>query len=197
MEDCQLHSKQAKAFAFRIFLLWPWLLTALHTAETNAFIIPPPLLLKSPSSITNAAISINSNIQRSYKSATASQQTSRIKSRANNFHTVPRTQLCALNAHTAHGNNHHRNNLNTARESAVIVEWEPVSELQRRIDEGTHYQHFEEDNGSRSANNTEQDGTNGVEDEVRHRGVFCGYRTTQEEISRLKSADPDDYSVKC
>lgn len=29
----------------------------------------------------------------------------------------------------------------TARESAVIVEWEPVSELERRIEDGVHYEH--------------------------------------------------------
>ena len=31
----------------------------------------------------------------------------------------------------------------TARESAVIVDWEPVSELQRRIEDGIYYEHFD------------------------------------------------------
>lgn len=132
--------------------------------------------------------------------ATMRKGTSRIKYHASISSTAPpRTQLCALNAHNVHvhGTNHHRNISNTARESAVIAEWEPVSELQRRIDDGTHYQHFEEDSGSCDnghANGTH--GVHGVEDEVRHRGVFCGYRATDEELVRLKSADPDDYSVK-
>ena len=93
----------------------------------------------------------------------------------------------------------------TARDSAILVEWEPVPEIQRRIDEGVHYEHWDENGsgGSRhghrrthSANaksGTSANGTPSV------RGVFCGYRVTREEYARLKSADPNepttDYGV--
>lgn len=92
----------------------------------------------------------------------------------------------------------------TARDSAVLVEWEPVPEIQRRIDEGVHYEHWEEygSGGPRhrrrtqSANAKRGPSAGGT---PRVRGVFCGYRATKEEYSRLKSADPDeptpDYSI--
>eukprot|EP01083_Nonionella_stella_P200146 733268_1 len=79
---------------------------------------------------------------------------------------------------------------NTARDSAVIAEWEPVSELERRIEEGMHYQHFVEDEFEEEhsdTNNTPWNGNN-------VNGVFVGYSVTAEERSRLKSANiPDDF----
>uniref|UniRef100_A0A7S3PYR1 Uncharacterized protein n=1 Tax=Chaetoceros debilis TaxID=122233 RepID=A0A7S3PYR1_9STRA len=79
---------------------------------------------------------------------------------------------------------------NTARDSAVIAEWEPVSELERRIEEGIHYQHLAEDEfeeHSDDTNNTPWNGNN-------VNGVFVGYSVTPEERSRLKSANiPDDF----
>jgi hypothetical protein len=72
----------------------------------------------------------------------------------------------------------------TARESAVRVEWEPVSELERRIEDGIHYQHWPE---KRRQYHQKAD-----PDAPIRQGVFCGYITTQEDYKRLKSADPDD-----
>ena len=82
----------------------------------------------------------------------------------------------------------------TARDSAVSVEWEPLSELQRRIDEGVHYEHWVEETDKPRRRRSTQAPANGSV-----RGVFCGYRVTSEERTRLKSADPDqvidDYSI--
>jgi hypothetical protein len=89
----------------------------------------------------------------------------------------------------------------TARDSAVLAEWEPVSELQRRIDEGRRYEHWVEYDGpagpgrqKRVHNAKANPGSS-----ITLKGVFCGYRVTKEEYSRLKSADPDepesDYSI--
>lgn len=79
---------------------------------------------------------------------------------------------------------------NTARDSAVIAEWEPVSELERRIEEGIHYQHFTEDD-------FEEDTDNPSRNENNVYGVFVGYSVTPEERSRLKSANiPDEFDDK-
>ena len=99
-----------------------------------------------------------------------------------------------------HGyNNGNGNTFKTARESAVIVEWEPVSELERRIDEGIHYQHYNiEDDFETSTPQSKGfynsgSGTNRANIEIESvRGVFCGIASTREEINRLKSANPDD-----
>ena len=43
------------------------------------------------------------------------------------------------------GSNHYSSNRRspkTAMESAILVEWEPISELERRIEDGVHYEHF-------------------------------------------------------
>ncbi len=84
-------------------------------------------------------------------------------------------------------------------ESAVIVEWEPVSELERRIDEGIHYQHYidgEEYMASSPSNRRRRSKGSGDDDASSSvksvNGIFCGYRSTEEELSRLKSADPND-----
>lgn len=74
----------------------------------------------------------------------------------------------------------------TARESAVMAEWEQLSELQRRVEDGIHYEHWPE--ASEQSNNHAA-----KEPELPTcRGVFCGYRVTDEEYARLKSAAPED-----
>ena len=108
----------------------------------------------------------------------------------------------------------------TARESAVIVEWEPVSELERRIEDGVHYEHYDpsleygseekarirkewkkkmsnkHDNEYRSSKQSNNkwgfNGWNGNKNIKAVDGVFCGFRVTQEEIDRLKSANPNE-----
>jgi len=109
---------------------------------------------------------------------------------------------------SSHSSQQHRSSSkgvpsNTAREAALIVEWEPVSELQRRIDEGIHYQHdIDEHVGNPKSKRRNRNGGGagagagaGGNKEDSVDGVFCGYRVTVEEVSRLKSANPDDYSV--
>jgi hypothetical protein len=98
----------------------------------------------------------------------------------------------------------------TARESAVIVEWEPVSELQRRIDEGVNYEHWVDNYNVQTTSNgrpgrrPRRQGSQTVNAAGQQtatlptvKGVFCGYRCTNEERGRLKSADPDvsDFSI--
>ena len=102
----------------------------------------------------------------------------------------------------------------TARESAVIVEWEPVSELERRIEDGMHYEHFDplfvygtnssqekaqhrngnQNKGKKEWNNDWWRGWNvNRNDTYDHvESVFCGFTVTKEEIERLKSASPYD-----
>uniref|UniRef100_A0A7S2US66 Uncharacterized protein n=1 Tax=Attheya septentrionalis TaxID=420275 RepID=A0A7S2US66_9STRA len=82
----------------------------------------------------------------------------------------------------------------TARESAVVVEWEPVSELQRRIDEGVHYEHWMEFGSDQAASRRREANARRNEfDSTPHvSAVFCGYRSSKEEHSRLKSANPSD-----
>jgi hypothetical protein len=82
-----------------------------------------------------------------------------------------------------------------------MAEWEPVSELQRRIDEGIHFEHWDESGGGpgrhKRAHNFKAH--RGPTSGVSVKGVFFGYRVTKEEYSRLKSAHPDepetDYSI--
>mmetsp|Transcript_31952 Transcript_31952/g.52747 ORF Transcript_31952/g.52747 Transcript_31952/m.52747 type:complete len:138 (+) Transcript_31952:151-564(+) len=76
----------------------------------------------------------------------------------------------------------------TARESAVIAEWEPLSELERRIEDGVHYDHWPE---TRTRNNNKQQ-SNAESETQACRAVFCGYRTTSHDYDRLRSADPDE-----
>ena len=76
----------------------------------------------------------------------------------------------------------------TARESAVTVEWEPRSELERRIEHGVNYEHFDHQtrqvqNGGSDTASSKNPGPPPV------RGVFCGYRCTAEDYGRLKSAN--------
>ncbi len=78
----------------------------------------------------------------------------------------------------------------TACESAVNVEWEPMSELDRRIEDGIHYEHipgrYESQRQYHKAKriaDTEEDDPEPV------RAVFCAYRYSEEDYNRLKSAD--------
>ncbi|VEU33753.1 unnamed protein product [Pseudo-nitzschia multistriata] len=83
----------------------------------------------------------------------------------------------------------------TACESAVNIEWEPMSELERRIEDGIHYEHIPNyyrneqhmpgchPKAKRIIDAEEEDDTPGV------RAVFCAYRYSEEDYNRLKSAD--------
>ena len=91
---------------------------------------------------------------------------------------------------------------NTACESAVNVEWEPMSNLQRRIEDGVNYEHI-----SSAANHQDESQRhtrkrmpgchskakriteNDDDDSTGVRAVFCGYRTTEADYDRLKAAD--------
>jgi hypothetical protein len=86
-------------------------------------------------------------------------------------------------------------------DSAVNVEWEPMTELERRVEDGIHYEHIlsyysspsdEYTNRKRSTTRTEGSNKNNVDvtdDDASTQGVFCGYRYSQEEYNRLKSAE--------
>jgi len=69
----------------------------------------------------------------------------------------------------------------TSRESTVTAEWEPILELQHHI--GSFRNSYEYDSEGKT------DGIQAVN------GVFCGYRFTKEEYLRLRSANPDDFSM--
>ena len=103
------------------------------------------------------------------------------------------TSLFAGNPVSSGGGAHSQQtkfSFSTTREAAIIVEWEPVSELERRIEEGMHYEHWATEYGSQEkAKRRTNVQTN------KKRGVFCGYRVTKEEIYRLRSAHPDDCHV--
>jgi hypothetical protein len=77
----------------------------------------------------------------------------------------------------------------TARETATLVEWEPMTELERRIEDGVHYEHMPSRpnaNGKSRKNKSKAVCT----DSPSVRGIFVGYRATSEEYDRLKCADP-------
>jgi hypothetical protein len=122
------------------------------------------------------------------------------------------------------------------RESAVIVEWEPVTELERRIDQGVYYDILQEEkkqcknddfssceqdeyqydmddnvtsscsssndstwrwrrksSSSTTTSTGRNSRTSGRNNDIPSvAGVFCGYTTTKEEMSRLKSAHPQE-----
>ena len=92
------------------------------------------------------------------------------------------------------GSRNNKSTFKTVMESAVIVEYEPVSELERRIDEGVHYQPDNKfDEYQQHESSQQQRDLGDAFDNVESvKGIFCGYTSTQEEFSRLKSADPDD-----
>ncbi len=94
----------------------------------------------------------------------------------------------------------------TARESAVLVDWEPVSELDRRIDDGMLFEHDKTTtSSSKSHQRSHRDRNNHQHSSSNHqdsaatptfRGIFCGYRMTSYEYQRLKSAHPaNDHDV--
>jgi hypothetical protein len=95
----------------------------------------------------------------------------------------------------------------TACESAVLVEWERMTELDRRIEDGFRYEHdpdhFQSSfMGSRRQSSSQPGGTcrasqnhGGQEALPCHRAVFFGYRTTPEEYGRLRSARPTEDST--
>lgn len=76
----------------------------------------------------------------------------------------------------------------TARESAFNVEWEPMTELERRIEDGIHYEH---NPGPVNHRQRYHPPTGAEPDDVipSTRGVFVGYRYTEDEYNRLKSAN--------
>ena len=81
----------------------------------------------------------------------------------------------------------------SAMESAVLVEWEPVSELERRIEDGILYEHWPVSTTKTRVSSQKAAGLG--EDSIymnKITGVFCGLRVTNEEYMRLKSADPKD-----
>lgn len=125
-----------------------------------------------------------------------------------NKHMILRTSRSSSSTRTAllaqHPYNHPHKNRNsfstkTSRESAVIVEWEPVSNLERRIEEGVNYHHdvfsYESFRQSKKNGRTMNVGKQMMEDDsmtTRVHGVFVGYRVTKEERERMKSAHPVD-----
>ena len=88
----------------------------------------------------------------------------------------------------------------TACESAVNVEWEPMSELDRRIEDGIHYEHipnryeseYEHEERRRMPgchSKAKRIDDNDEDNSSRVRAVFCAYRYTAEDYNRMKSAN--------
>lgn len=81
----------------------------------------------------------------------------------------------------------------TARDSAIHVEWEPLTELQKRIEDGVYYEHWPDDEEEfRRVPDSSSDADDSEEEPESVRGVFFGYRVTKEDYTRLKSADPNE-----
>lgn len=82
-----------------------------------------------------------------------------------------------------------RSSRRSAREGAVLVEWERVSEeqeyiMRRRTNQQRH---------DRQEHTSRQNQDRHIQDiDVVHQGVFCGYKATKEDYLRLRSADPDE-----
>jgi len=94
----------------------------------------------------------------------------------------------------------------TARESAVLVEWEPVSNLQRRIEAGVDYEHYtnDEDTATFQGSNRHSrraSSSSSEEMDTSIPAIFYGYTHSCIEKCRLKSAHPfmydddDDYVI--
>lgn len=78
----------------------------------------------------------------------------------------------------------------TARESAYACEWEPMTELERRIEDGINYEHIQ--NRPKRKKSRGDDQRTAIKDGIpTANGVFVGYTFTDEEYGRLRSADPD------
>mmetsp|Transcript_26953 Transcript_26953/g.31354 ORF Transcript_26953/g.31354 Transcript_26953/m.31354 type:complete len:233 (-) Transcript_26953:142-840(-) len=117
------------------------------------------------------------------------------------------TSLCVHHNQNNCSNGSNKNNRKgvlskTARESAVIVEWEPVSELQRRIEDGIHYEHFTEyeyynNDGKRKRRGSRSEATSSSSTKSREdttnveiaNSIFCGFTYSEEEVQRMKSAN--------
>ena len=80
----------------------------------------------------------------------------------------------------------------TARESAFNVEWEPMTELERRIEDGVNYEHLPNEPHRRAPASGKSRKSKPDDDIPLAKGVFCGYRYTTEEYDRLRSARPTD-----
>lgn len=79
----------------------------------------------------------------------------------------------------------------TSRESAIFVEWEPMTELERRIEDGINYEHIPSPGPASGRKTNSGRSSQNLDDDISEvRGVFCGYRYTTNEYDRLKSADP-------
>jgi len=72
----------------------------------------------------------------------------------------------------------------TLRESATLVDWEMRTELDRRVEDGFHYEHYFIANSWQQFQ--QEASSNDATPTVR--GIFCGYRFTDEEHDRLRSA---------
>lgn len=88
----------------------------------------------------------------------------------------------------------------TACESAVNIEWEPMSELDRRIEDGIHYEHIsghyesqkQYHKGSRMPgchSKAKRVDAEDDDDSDPVRAVFCAYHYSEEDYNRLRSAD--------
>eukprot|EP00980_Cylindrotheca_fusiformis_P021944 scaffold8798_cov117-Cylindrotheca_fusiformis.AAC.3 len=106
-------------------------------------------------------------------------------------HTRQNSALCAIPPSNAGGWGYSRGvPSKTARESACNVEWEPMSELERRIEDGVNYEHIPLPLHKRKKERSKNSGTAPHDGIPTTQGVFCGYRYTSDEYDRLKSADP-------
>lgn len=77
----------------------------------------------------------------------------------------------------------------TSRESAFNVEWEPMSELERRLEDGVNYEHLPAIDQAYQIRKPKT--SEGKDDGIPlRRAVFVGYRYTEDEYNRLRSADP-------
>ena len=65
-----------------------------------------------------------------------------------------------------------------------------MTELERRIEDGVNYEHIPNHYASQYHANNGYHRTSSEDGTPYSHGVFCGYRYTDEEYGRLKSADP-------
>ena len=85
-----------------------------------------------------------------------------------------------------------------------MLDWEQRTELERRVDDGSHYDHFR-DFCCRDATKNAATKDGGAHDKKPNReeedddpstptlpGIFCGYRFTEDERERLRSAHAVD-----
>lgn len=72
--------------------------------------------------------------------------------------------------------------------ATTLLEPEVRPELQRRVEDGQHYDHFHLMRASRNPSWCQAMGDDDDMTMRRVQGVFCGYRTTPEEYQRLRSA---------